>query len=64
MYINDSDAPVKYLYNYGTDAADVAQKQLDVYASNLGAALVETNYFDEERTYICDFLTVGLFVLR
>ena len=35
MYINDSDAPVNYLYNYGTEAADVAQKHLDVYASNL-----------------------------
>ena len=48
-YINDS-----VNYNYGTEAADVAQNQLDVYASNLGAAFVETNYLDEERTYICD----------
>ena len=46
--INGSDAPVNYLYNYGTDAADAAQKQLDVYVSNLGAAFVETNYLMEK----------------
>ena len=43
---------------------DAVQKQLDVYVLNLGAAFVQINYLDEESTYVCDFLTVGLFVLR
>ena len=38
---------------------DAAQEQLDVYVSNLSPTLVETNYLDEKRTYVCDFQQWG-----